>query len=86
MADNQIPTPPQNPDLIALHKHIIQLNNWLGNMFLTGNQATHLTQDTLNKMTSNNDLKQAGKIFYNTDMNKMQKATIVSGNLTITDF
>ena len=84
--DNQIPTPPLNPDLVEIHKHIIQFNNWLGNMFLTGNQATHLDQNTLNKMVSTNDLKQAGKIFFNTGNNKTQKATIVSGNLIISDF
>lgn len=83
---NQIPIPPVSANINDLHKHIIELNNWTKNMFLVGTQATHMNQNELTKIVSVNDLSNAGKIFFNTDESKMQKSTIVSNNLTISDF
>ncbi len=83
---NQIPSPPTSGDPEALHKYILSLHGFLSNFCLTGVQATNLKQSQLDLMVSKNDFAQAGKIFYNIDANKTQKATIVAGNLTITDF
>jgi len=83
---NQLPKPPMSPDLQLMHKYLLSLHNFLQKFCLVGVQATQLGQSQLDAMVSANDLSQSGKIFYNIDTDKTQKATIVSGNLTITDF
>jgi hypothetical protein len=83
---NQLPTPPMSADLVQIHKYLLSLNNWLKLFSQTGVQATNLGQSQLDAMVSANDLTQAGKIFFNTNTLKTQKATVVTGNLTITDF
>lgn len=83
---NQLPSPPTSADPAHMHKYLLSLNNWLATFCLTGVQATNLGQSQLTAMVTANDFTQAGKIFYNIDTHKTQKATIVAGNLTITDF
>jgi hypothetical protein len=78
-----LPKPPDMPNLEDMHKWMLTLYMFLTNTLVTGSQMPFFSQTQLNQMVTNNDLKQAGKVFMNNDTGKLNAATIVSGNLTM---
>jgi hypothetical protein len=78
-----IPKPPNEPDLKALHKWALSMYIFMTNSFASGTQSTFFSQDQLNQMVSQNDLRQAGKVFMNHDTGRINAGTVVGGNLTM---
>lgn len=82
-ANVNIPKPPDTANIDEMHKHMLSLYTFLQQNFGAGTQSTFFSQNQLNQMVSNNDLKQAGKIFMNSDTGKINAAIVTGGVLAM---
>jgi len=78
-----IPKPPDSPNLQEMHEWMLSFYGFYTTNHATGTQAPFFSQTQLNKMVSENDLEQAGKVFMNNDTGTLNAATIVAGNLVM---
>ena len=85
-ANMQLPVPPQNGDVGELNAYILSLHYLLTNLLLTGLQITMFTQAEMDEMAAANELKQVGKIFYDTSNDKFYRAKNSGGTLVIEEW
>jgi len=78
-----LPKPPDRPNVEDMHKWMLTMHMFLTNNMVTGNQVPFFSTNQLNQMVTNNDLKQAGKTFTNSDTGALTYAKVVAGNLTM---
>ncbi len=82
----QIPVPPESADPEELLRYLKSQHNQNKNLYLTGLQVTMVTSADISKMTSENQLSQVAKLFYDTDSDKYYRTKKSGSNLVVEEW
>jgi len=81
-----LPVPPQSSDPDELRRYILSLHYFLGNLFLRGTQISMVTAAQISQMTTENELSQVAKFFYDTTNDEYYRTKKSGDNLVVEAF
>lgn len=79
----QLPAPPQSANIEEMFVYMKSLHNLLKNLLLTGTQISMVDSSQIAAMTSENQLSQVAKLFYDAETDEYYRTKKSGDNLVV---